>query len=55
MHVTTLKSDDSSQVTVDDGLTVSGAVVMMASLPTSDPSNAGQLWNDSGDLKVSAG
>ena len=36
-------------------LTVSGAVVMMASLPTSDPSNAGQLWNDSGDLKVSAG
>ena len=55
LHVTTLKSDDSSQVTVDDGLTVSGAVVMMASLPTSDPSNAGQLWNDSGDLKVSAG
>ena len=55
LHVTTLKSDDSSQVTVDDGVTVSGAVVMMASLPTSDPSNAGQLWNDSGDLKVSAG
>ena len=31
------------------------AVIMMANLPTSDPSNAGQLWNDSGDLKVSAG
>lgn len=24
-------------------------------LPTSDPVNAGQLWNDSGTLKVSAG
>ena len=29
--------------------------VMMANLPTSDPSNAGQLWNSSGTLKVSAG
>ena len=31
------------------------AVILMANLPTSDPSNAGQLWNDSGTLKVSAG
>ena len=30
-------------------------VVVLANLPTSDPSNAGQLWNDSGTLKVSAG
>ena len=29
--------------------------IMMANLPTSDPSNAGQLWNSSGTLKVSAG
>jgi hypothetical protein len=29
--------------------------VIMANLPTSDPTNAGQLWNDSGTLKVSAG
>jgi len=29
--------------------------VMIANLPTSDPSNAGQLWNSSGTLKVSAG
>lgn len=29
--------------------------VMMSNLPTSDPTNAGQLWNDSGTLKVSAG
>tara|TARA_B100001093_G_C26594668_1_gene913127 strand:+ start:273 stop:674 length:402 start_codon:yes stop_codon:yes gene_type:complete len=53
--VNTIKSDDSAQVTVEDGLTINGAVVMMSSLPTSDPSNAGQLYNDSGTLKVSAG
>ena len=29
--------------------------VMMPNLPTSDPTNAGQLWNDAGTLKVSAG
>ena len=29
--------------------------VIMANLPTSDPSNAGQLYNDSGTLKVSSG
>ena len=29
--------------------------VLMPNLPTSDPSVAGQLWNSSGDLKVSAG
>ena len=29
--------------------------VMMPNLPTSDPSTAGQLWNDSGTLKISAG
>ena len=53
--VNKIKSDDSTQVTVEDGLTVTGAVVMLSNLPTSDPSNAGQLWNDSGTLKVSAG
>ena len=29
--------------------------VLMPNLPTSDPTTAGQLWNDSGTLKVSAG
>ena len=53
--VNIIKSDDSAQVTVSDGLTVTGAVVMLRNLPTSDPTNAGQLWNDSGTLKVSAG
>ena len=31
------------------------AVVLMANLPTSDPSNAGQLFRDGTDLKVSVG
>lgn len=43
-----------------NNLTVSGSaggtsVVMMRGLPTSDPSNVDQLWNDGGTLKVSAG
>ena len=29
--------------------------VIFGSLPTSDPSILGQLWNDAGTLKVSAG
>ena len=51
----TISSNDSTQVTIDDGFRIKGTVVMMANLPTSDPSNAGQFYNDSGALKVSAG
>ena len=29
--------------------------VMAKDLPTSDPNNAGQLWNDNGTVKISAG
>ena len=32
-----------------------GGEVIMPSLPTSDPTNAGELWNNSGVLTVSAG
>lgn len=32
-----------------------GGQVMMSTLPTSDPTNAGQLWNNSGVVTVSAG
>jgi hypothetical protein len=53
--VNTIKSDDSAQVTIEDGLTVNGTVVMLSNLPTSNPNNAGQLWNDSGTLKISQG
>lgn len=31
------------------------SAVYIQNLPTSDPTSAGQLWNDSGTLKVSAG
>ena len=41
-------------VTMTD-LTASGATVVFNNLPTTDPVNAGQLWNDAGTLKVSAG
>ena len=34
---------------------ISTIKVLMPNLPTSDPSVAGQLWNSSGDLKISAG
>ena len=33
----------------------SPSIVVFSDLPTSDPSNAGQLYNDGGTLKVSAG
>jgi predicted SpoU family rRNA methylase len=56
-------SDDGSGGTTAyitlDGSDVSTIVstikVMMPNLPTSNPSTAGQLWNDSGTLKISAG
>lgn len=43
-----LKAD--GDVTVDPG---SGNAIILENLPTSDPSNPGQLWNDSGTLKIS--
>jgi len=58
-----LRSDDGSGGTTDyiflDGSEVSTKIltqkVIMSNLPTSNPNNAGQLYNDSGTLKVSAG
>ena len=51
----TIANGVASVTTIAGDLTVTGDVVMMANLPTSDPSNAGQLWNDSNTLKISAG
>ena len=42
--------DSNGEVMVNDS-----GKVMVSNLPTSDPNNAGQLWNDSGTLKISAG
>jgi len=58
-----LKSDAGDGTTTPyihlDGSEVSTKIltqkVIISNLPTSDPSNAGQLWNDSGTLKISAG
>lgn len=33
--------------------TIASGVVMMSNLPTSDPGVSGQLWNNSGTLKIS--
>jgi len=57
------QSDDGSgsvtpYITLDGGdvsTIINTIKVMMPNLPTSDPSNANQLWNDSGTLKISAG
>ena len=49
------KVDTFGHVTVANNMTVAGTVVKLTGLPTSDPASAGQLWNDSGTLKISAG
>ena len=55
--ITANRSNDNLQLdaTGTGAIEMIPAVIRMANLPTSDPSSAGQLWNDSGDLKVSAG
>ena len=40
---------------VTGNLVVTGAQVDFSALPTSDPTVAGRLWNDSGTVKISAG
>lgn len=42
--------DSNGEVMVNDS-----GKVMATDLPTSDPSNEGQLWNDNGTVKISAG
>ena len=39
----------------DDSISMSPAKIVMTNLPTSDPGTTGQLWNDNGTLKISAG
>ena len=38
-----------------NGIEIDTQVIVLSNLPTTDPVNAGQLWNDSGTLKISAG
>ena len=44
-----------NQISISGSLTISGSSVIVTNLPTSDPSSAGQLYNDGGTLKISAG
>jgi hypothetical protein len=47
-------STTSTGVDVTGGLTTTSTVIL-SNLPTSDPGTTGQLWNDNGTLKISAG
>lgn len=52
------KLETTGSVNISGSLNVGRAansIVILSNLPTSDPSNAGQLYNDGGTLKVSAG
>jgi len=40
---------------INGGLRTFGSTVILSNLPTSDPGNEGQLWNDEGTLKISLG
>ena len=48
-------NESTGDFTFKQDVEIQGDVVMMANLPTSDPLNAGQIWNNSGILTVSAG
>lgn len=43
------------EITVTGESSIDGATIVLPNLPTADPGVAGQLWNDAGALKVSAG
>ena len=50
----TVTANNSSDIVLQCS-TTGTTVVQFENLPTSDPSVAGQVWNDSGTLKISAG
>jgi len=45
----------SSAINLNKAVTMGNATIKMTNLPTSDPGVAGQLWNDSATMKISAG
>jgi len=45
----------SSAINLNKAVTANNAAIKLTGLVTSDPGVAGQLWNDSGDVKISAG
>lgn len=53
-QIATVGASSSTAGTFADEITISENSIIFHNLPTSDPSVTGQLWNDSGTLKVSA-
>jgi len=56
-HVSTLNVMEltSSAINLNKAVTANNAAIKLTGLGTSDPGVAGQLWNDSGTVKISAG
>jgi len=56
-HVSTLNVMEltSSAINLNKATTMNNAAIKMTGLGTSDPGVAGQLWNSSGDVRISAG
>jgi hypothetical protein len=56
-HVSTLNVMEltSSAINLNKAVTANNAAIKLTGLATSDPGVAGQLWNSSGDVKISAG
>lgn len=48
-----IKKNSDDQVEIDSACKITGNIFV--DLPTTDPQVAGELWNDSGTVKVSAG
>jgi hypothetical protein len=51
----TTNSDLTLSANGTGGVAITPVKITMANLPTSNPNVAGQLYNDSGTLKISAG
>lgn len=49
------EADGDLTITADGNTKITGVKIIMANLATSDPSVAGQLWNNSGVMNISAG
>ena len=56
-HVSTLNVMEltSSAINLNKAVTANNAAFKLTGLVTSDPGVAGQLWNSSGDVRISAG
>jgi hypothetical protein len=55
MEITQTAINLNKIVTMVAAVTMSNATIKMTALATSDPGVAGQLWNDSNTVKISAG